>query len=140
MRLIDAPRVSKHLISQAARARQQTPRLDGPAFPNSRDRTDLSFGEGRASPPLHLSGERETRRRNEVANGQENQTVGPHLRNSMEKRDCQWSRKSCSGCPLRRCSWLCLGAPSRVTKYRWTLWFVRASSWGSWCYSSSNTK
>ena len=57
----------------------------------------------------------------------------------MEKRDCQWSRKSCSGCPLRRC-WLCLGAPSRVTKYRWTLWFVRASSWGFWRYSSSNTK
>ena len=78
MRLIDDPLVSKHLISQAARARQQTPRLDGPAFPNSRDRTDLSFGEGRASPPLHFPSKGETGRRNEVANGQENQTVGSH--------------------------------------------------------------
>src|SRR5258708_10150166 len=58
----------------------------------------------------------------------------------MEKRDRQWSRKSWSGCPLRPCSWWCLGGPSRVTKCRWTLWSVRASSWGSWLYSSSNTK
>ncbi len=78
MRLIDAPRVSKHLISQAARARQQTLRLDGPAFPNSRDTTDLSFGDGRASPPLHLSGEGEARRRNEIVNGHENHGVGVH--------------------------------------------------------------
>ena len=33
---------------------------------------------GLASSLLHMSGEGETARRNEVANGQENQTVGPH--------------------------------------------------------------
>src|SRR5713101_5134312 len=97
MRLIDAPRVSKHLISQAARARQQTPRLDGPAFPNSRDRTDLSFGEGEPVRPFicrakgKLGGETRlpmvrkikqwvpidgTRWRNEIANGHERNGEG----------------------------------------------------------------
>src|SRR6266849_5127919 len=66
----------KHLVSQVARAIQQTPGLDGPAFPSRRERTDLSF-EG-ASPPLYLSGEGETGGRNEVANGQENHEVGIH--------------------------------------------------------------
>src|SRR6266852_3299571 len=87
----------KHLVSQVARARQQTPGLDGPAFPSRRERTDLSF-EG-ASPPLYLSGEGETggetrlpmvrkikqwvpidgtRWRNAVANSHESHEVGIH--------------------------------------------------------------
>src|SRR5258708_1004679 len=71
MRLIDAPRVSNHLISQVARAREQTPRLDGPAFPNSRHRTNLSFGRAGQSAPSRA-----------------------------EKRGCQWLGKSNSGSPL----------------------------------------
>src|SRR6266849_8086447 len=58
----------------------------------------------------------------------------------MEKRVCQWSRESRSGCPLRHCSWWCHGAPSRVTKYHSTWWFVGAPSWGCWLYFSSNAK
>src|SRR2546425_4191414 len=42
-RLIDAPLMSKHLVSRVPRARQQIPRLDGPVFPSSQDRRHLSF-------------------------------------------------------------------------------------------------
>ncbi len=75
----------------------QIPRLDGPAFPNSRERTDLSFGGGGPVRPFtcrakgKLGGETRlpmvrkikqwvpidgTRWRNEVANGHENHGVG----------------------------------------------------------------
>src|SRR5438876_11395610 len=58
------------------RARQQTARLDSRL---EKPTTDRSFvWRGRVSLPLHLSGEGETGRKNEVANGQENHPVGPH--------------------------------------------------------------
>src|SRR5882762_314687 len=38
--------MSKHLVSRVPRARQQIPRLDGPVFPSSQDRRDLSFSGG----------------------------------------------------------------------------------------------
>src|SRR6266480_1517156 len=120
------------------RARQQTARIDSRL---EKPTTDRSFvWRGRVSLPLHLSSEGETGRKNEVANGQETHPVGPHRRNSMEKRVCQRSRKSWSGCPLWHCSWWCHGAPPRVTKYRSSWWFVGAPSWGCWPYFSSNAK
>ena len=78
MRLIDALRVSKHLISQVARARQEPPRLDLPAFLTAE--TGLIFRSERGGPvrPFTCWAKGETRRKNEVANGPENQTVRPH--------------------------------------------------------------
>jgi len=38
--------MSKHLVSRVPRARQRTPRLDGPVFPSGQDRRDLSSGGG----------------------------------------------------------------------------------------------
>src|SRR6266571_5703325 len=61
-----------------ARAREQIPRLDGPVFPSSQDRRDLSFGGGGQSAPSLV------RRRG----------------NCAEKRGCQWPGKSSSGFPL----------------------------------------
>src|SRR6266566_1246237 len=58
------------------RARQQTARLDSRL---EKPTTDRSFvWRGRVSLPLHLSGEGETGRKNEVANGHENHGVGVH--------------------------------------------------------------
>src|SRR6266478_1282277 len=98
-RLIDAPPMSKHLVSRVPRARQRTPRLDGPVFPSGQDRRDLSFGGGAPVRPLtcrgkgKLGGETRlpmvrkikqwvpidgTRWRNEVANSHESHAVGVH--------------------------------------------------------------
>src|SRR5437899_8609243 len=86
-----------YLVS--ARARHQTPPLDGRAFHNSRDRTDLSFGGGGPVRPStcpgkgKLGGETRlpmvrkiiqwvpidgTRWRNEFVNGHENHFVNGH--------------------------------------------------------------
>jgi len=80
------------------RAREQIPRLDGPVFPSSQDRRDLSFGGGGPVRPFtcpakgKLGGETRlpmvkikqwvpidgTRWRNEFVNGHENHEVGVH--------------------------------------------------------------
>jgi len=86
-----------YLVS--ARARRQTPPLDGRAFHNSRDRTDLSFGGGGPVRPSTCPGKGKpggetrlpmvrkiiqwvpidgTRWRNEFVNGHENYGVGLH--------------------------------------------------------------
>src|SRR5216683_7266031 len=82
-----------------ARAREQIPRLDGPVFPSSQDRRDLSFGGGGPVRPFtcpakgKLGGETRlpmvrkikqwvsidgTRWRNAVANSHESHGVGIH--------------------------------------------------------------
>ena len=92
--------MSKHLVSQVARARQQTPPNDGPAFPNSREWADLSFREagqfahftcpakGKLGGETRLPMNRKikqwvpidgTRWRNEIANSHENHGVGVHF-------------------------------------------------------------
>lgn len=58
--------MSNHPVSRVARATQQTPGLDGPAFPSSRERTDLSLGGDELGCP------RTCPERNEVADGQKN--------------------------------------------------------------------
>src|SRR6267378_3782458 len=89
----------EHLVSLVARARQQTPGLDSPAFPSSRERTDLSFeGAGQSAPSFvrrrrKWGGETRlpmvrkikqwvpidgTRWRNAVANSHESHGVGIH--------------------------------------------------------------
>jgi len=70
--------MSKHLVSQVARARQQTLPNDGLAFPNSREWADLSFREAGQFAHLHV------RRKGNWAEKrgcqeQENQTAGPKL-------------------------------------------------------------
>src|SRR5258708_29796002 len=94
MRLIDALRVSKHLISQVARARQETPRLDLPAFLTTE--TGLIFRSERGGPvrPFTCWAKGETRRRNEVANGPENQTVGTSFLRRVSPFAQQVDRKS----------------------------------------------
>jgi len=48
--------MSKHLVSRVPRARQRTPRLDGPVFPGGQDRRGLSFGGGGPVRPLTCRG------------------------------------------------------------------------------------
>src|SRR6266550_3272419 len=69
--------MSKHLVSQVTRARQQVPRLDGPAWAAENGQIFRSEGACQFAPSL-------VRR------------VG----NWAEKRGCQWSGKSSSGSPL----------------------------------------
>jgi len=69
--------MNKHSVSHVARARHQLPRPEGPAFPGSRERRDLSLGGGPVRP-----------------------LTCPAKGNWAEKRGCRWSGILNSGSPF----------------------------------------
>ena len=119
-------------MSRVARATQQTPRLDGPAFLSSRERRDLSFGGGGSVRPRTCPERGSSKEKSEVTNEWENHAVG-----SIE--GTRWRNKVADGQENQVLGSHYGVAPGgnmapvlQITKYCCILWFVRVPSWLFW--------